>query len=172
LLLSAVLWTALDMKHGGTKPARFTPFAALVMVALFGQIFFGAIMAGLRAGHVSNTWPLMNDRFYPDGVSWAGSYWLTLTSDPFLIHFIHRWWAFGVVVILVILARKVKAVGNRPASFALQSTFGVQILLGIATVMGNVYIGLAVAHQAVGAILVACTLWGLHSIGRTQEIRI
>ncbi|MFM9853248.1 MAG: COX15/CtaA family protein [Sphingomonadaceae bacterium] len=173
LLLAAVLWTALDMHRVGKggRPAGVTPFTILIMLALFSQIFFGAIMAGLRAGHASNTWPLMNDRLYPDGIGWAGSYWLTLTSDPFLIHFVHRWWAIGVAVILILVARRVKAIGNRPASIALNSAVGLQVLLGIATILANVHIALAVTHQAVGAILVACTLWALHSLACPQESR-
>ena len=169
-LLGAILWTALDLKQLARNPsasfARLRPFALGVMAVLFLQIFFGAITAGLRAGQVSSTWPLMNDHFIPQGITWAGSLWMTLTSDAYLIHFIHRWWAWIAVAALVLLARKVKHTGVRPASIAIHSTFGLQILLGIATVMSGVNIVLAVAHQAVGAILVASSVWGAHVIGR------
>ena len=172
LLLSAIVWTALDLKQlakdNRAKPSRFRPLAMVVMTLLFSQIFFGAITAGLRAGHAADTWPLMNGRVLPEGVAWAGSVWMTLTSDPFLIHFIHRWWAWVVVVALVILARRVKAHGVRPAAVAIHSAFGLQILLGIATVMSGVNIALAVLHQAVGALLVASSIWGSHVIGRRQ----
>ena len=169
-LLSAILWTALDLKQLARNPAasfaRLRPFALGVMAILFLQIFFGAITAGLRAGQVSSTWPLMNDHFIPEGITWAGSLWMTLTSDSYLIHFIHRWWAWVAVVALVLLARKVNQAGVRPASIAIHSAFGLQILLGIATVMSGVNIVLAVLHQAVGAMLVASSVWGAHVIGR------
>ena len=108
----------------------------------------------------------MNDHFYPESVTWLNSLWLTLTSDPYLIHFIHRWWGWVVVVALIVLARKVKQAGVRPAAIAIHTTFGTQIVLGIATVMSGIALPLAVLHQAVGALLVASTVWGSHVIGR------
>ncbi len=172
-LLSALLWTALDLKqiarHARAVPAALRPFPALVLTVLFLQIFFGAITAGLRAGHVSNTWPLMNDHVVPEGIESHGSLWMTLTSDPFLIHFIHRWWAWIVVAALILLARRVKAAGERRASIAIHSAFGVQVILGVAAVLSGVNIVVAVLHQAVGALLVASTVWGAHILGRSRR---
>jgi heme a synthase len=168
-LFSLLLWTALDVRR--EAKAKLTGFAALTLAALGVQIFFGAITAGLRAGHVSNTWPLMNDHFVPEGIENHGSAWMTLTSDPFLIHFLHRWWAWGAVALLVVLARQVKKAGARPASIAIHSAFGLQILLGIATVMSGVALPLAILHQATGAILLAATVWGAHVVGRVDSMR-
>lgn len=64
------------------------------------------------------------------------------------------------------LSRRTRKAGARPASIAIHTAFGVQILLGIATVMTGVNIVLAVLHQAVGALVVASTVWGAHVIGR------
>jgi len=90
-----------------------------------------------------------------------------LTHDPFLIHFVHRWWAWVTVIALVIFARRIRVLeGGRPASVAVHSTFGTQIILGIATVLTGVAIWLAVLHQAVGALVVASTAWGAHVLGR------
>jgi cytochrome c oxidase assembly protein subunit 15 len=172
-LLSALLWTALDLKqiarHSRAVPAHLRFFPAAVLTILFLQIFFGAITAGLRAGHVSNTWPLMNGQFVPEGIENHGTLWMTLTSDPFLIHFIHRWWAWIAVAALVLLARRVKAAGERGASIAIHSAFGIQIILGVMAVLSGVSIIVAVLHQAVGALLVASTVWGAHILGRSRQ---
>jgi heme a synthase len=172
-LLSALLWTALDLKqiarHSRAVPANLRFFPAAVLTLLFLQIFFGAITAGLRAGHVSNTWPLMNGQLVPEGIENHGTLWMTLTSDPFLIHFIHRWWAWIVVAALILLARRVKAAGERRASIAIHSAFGVQIILGVMAVLSGVNIIVAVLHQAVGALLVASTVWGAHILGRSRQ---
>ncbi len=172
LLLSALVWTALDCLEINRDPAaplaRLTPFALLTLGVLFFQIIWGALTAGMRAGQVSSTWPLMNDHFVPEGIEWTKGALYAVTHDPFLVHFIHRWWAWVVVAVLVVLARKVKALGARPASIAIHSAFGTQILLGIATVMTGVNIVLAVLHQGVGALVVASTIWGLHIVGRRQ----
>jgi cytochrome c oxidase assembly protein subunit 15 len=74
-----------------------------------------------------------------------------------------------VVVLLVVMGRKLKAIAARPASIAIHSAFGVQVLLGIATVMSNVSIPLAVLHQLTGALLVIATIWGAHELGRTRR---
>jgi heme a synthase len=173
-ILGGLVWTALDLKalakNPSAKPARMTRLGAGVAGVLFIQLLFGAYTAGLNAGQVSNTWPLMNGRVVPDGIVDAGGWFATLTNDPFLIHFIHRWWAWVAVFALVILARRVKTAGVRRATVAIHSAFGTQILLGIATVMTGVNIGLAVLHQAVGALVVASTAWGLHVIGRNKTV--
>jgi cytochrome c oxidase assembly protein subunit 15 len=106
----------------------------------------------------------MNGRLVPDGIDWSRGAGHALVNDPFLIHFIHRWWAWVAVVALVIFARRVRPLDRR-ASIAIHSVFGLQILLGIATVLTGVTLWLAALHQAVGALLVAATVWGVHVHG-------
>jgi len=170
IILGGLVWTALDLhaltKNPSAKPARITGFTGGILAILFIQLLFGAWVAGLNAGYVANTWPLMNDRFYPDGVDTAKGAFYALVNDPYLTHFVHRWWAWVAVIALILMARRVKKAGARAASAAIHSAFGVQMLLGIATVMTGVNIVLAVSHQAVGALLVAATVWGAHVLGR------
>jgi heme a synthase len=169
-ILGGLVWTALDLKllarDPRARPAKLTGFSAVILVILFVQLLFGAWVAGLNAGYVSNSWPLMNDRFFPDGIDMTHGAFSALVNDRFLTHFVHRWWAWVAVIALIMLARRTKKAGVRPASIAIHSAFGVQILLGIATVMTGVNIVLAVLHQAVGALVVASTVWGAHAIGR------
>ena len=73
-----------------------------------------------------------------------------------------------MVGVLLILARKVRPIDRR-SSIAIHIAFGSQILLGIATVMTGVDIHLAVLHQAVGALVVAATVWGVHILGRSAQ---
>ncbi len=171
-ILAGLVWTALDLKalsrDPASKSARFGGFAFGVAVIVFIQLLFGAYVAGMNAGSVSNSWPLMNDRIIPDGIDWTHGMLFAVLNDPYLIHFIHRWWAWAAVAALILLARRVKKSGARPASIAIHAAFGVQILLGIATVITGVNITLAVLHQAVGAILVASMAWGMHAIGHNK----
>ena len=72
-----------------------------------------------------------------------------------------------MVAALVLFARLIRSrPGGRPASIAIHSGFGTQILLGIFTVLSGVAIWLAALHQAVGAALVGATVWGAHVHGR------
>ena len=167
-IMGALLWVALDLRKladsGSDQPARLTPLSAAVLGVLAVQILFGAWVAGLDAGQVANSWPLMHGRFVPDGIDWSLGAAHTLTHDPFLVHFIHRWWAWVVVVALVVFARRVRRLDRR-ASIAIHSAFGTQVLLGIGTVLTGVALSLALLHQAVGALLVAATVWGAHVLG-------
>jgi heme a synthase len=172
-ILGGLVWTALDLKAmaktGADLPARLTGFSLTILLILFAQLLLGAWVAGLNAGYVSNSWPLMNDRFYPEGVDFSQGAWFAFTHDPFLIHFLHRWWAWVLVIGLVLMARRLKKAGERPVSIAIHSAFGTQILLGIATVMTGMNITVAVLHQAVGAIVVATTVLGAHRLGNPRE---
>ena len=110
----------------------------------------------------------MNGRFIPEGMFQFRSFGDALFNDPYLIHFVHRWWAWVTVAALVVLARLAKRAGDRRASIAIHTTFGIQILLGIATVMTDVNIVLATLHQLFGALVVASVAWGAHSVGRQR----
>jgi cytochrome c oxidase assembly protein subunit 15 len=124
-------------------------------------------VAGLNAGHASDSWPLMQGRFLPEYDTGKGLWW-AMTHDPFLLHFLHRWWAWIAVAALIVLARKVRPFDRR-ASIAVHSAFGTQILLGIATVMTGVGLWIAVAHQFMGALLVAATAWAAHAVGTARK---
>jgi len=174
--LGGLVWTALDLlalaRDPAARPARVTRFGGVVLAALALQLLLGAWVAGLRAGIVAgggwfewDAWPLMQGRLFPDGIDWAAGALWALGHDPFLIHFLHRWWAWVVVALLVVLARRVRR-RERSASIAVHSAFGTQILLGIATVWSGVALWLAVLHQTVGALLVAATVWAVHVVGR------
>lgn len=169
LTLAALIWTALDLRRmariGKAQRARWTWPATVTAVILAVQLTLGAWVAGLDAGLVSDSWPLMQGRLVPEFDESKGL-WHAATHDPFLIHFLHRWWAWAVVIALVWFARRVRPL-ERTASVAIHTAFGVQILLGIATVLTGVALWLAVAHQLVGALLVAAFVWGAHILGRT-----
>jgi cytochrome c oxidase assembly protein subunit 15 len=112
----------------------------------------------------------MQGRFFPAGVDWSHGLLWALANDPYLVHFVHRWWAWAVVAGMVVFARRVRKVpGARAASIGIHSAFGTQVVLGILTVLSGVAIWLAALHQAVGALLLAATVWGAHEIGRREE---
>ncbi len=166
--LGGLAWTAFDLHRlaqiPGARPARFGGLALVAALILFVQLLLGAWVAGLNAGLASDTWPLMQGRFLPEFDASRGLFW-AMTHDPFLIHFLHRWWAWVAVAALIVLARKVRPFERR-ASIAIHAAFGTQIILGIATVWTGVSLWIATAHQFVGALLVIAVAWGAHVLGR------
>jgi cytochrome c oxidase assembly protein subunit 15 len=171
LTLALLVWTALDLlaldRDRAARPARLTGLASIAGLVLFVQLLLGAWVAGLNAGLASDTWPLMQGRLVPE-IDWSKGIGRAFASEPFLLHFLHRWWAWVAVAALVVMARNVRRAGARPASMAIHSAFGVQIMLGIATVMSGVALWLAVLHQLVGALLVAAAACGAHALGRDR----
>ncbi len=168
--LGGLIWTALDLRRLARNPASraapLTLVSGIVAGILFIQLLLGAWVAGLNAGHAAYDWPLMNGQLVPE-VDWSGGFWWTLTHDPFLLHFLHRWWAWVAVAALVWISRRVRQ-SERRASVAVHSAFGLMIILGIATVLSGVSLWIAVAHQLTGALLVASVAWAMHADGVRQ----
>ncbi len=176
--LAALVWNALDLQAyaRGAGRARMTPLGTAALAALALQLVYGAMLAGLRAGPVAGAgwfnwqaWPLMQGSILPAGIDWSRGALFALLNDPYLVHFLHRWWAWVVVGVLAVLARRVRGLDRR-ASLALHSAFGSQVLLGIATVMSGVTLWLAALHQLAGALLLVTTTWCVHLIGRQKPL--
>lgn len=167
--LGGLVWTALDLRRlariGKAQAARWTWPASLTGLVLAVQLTLGAWVAGLDAGLASDSWPLMQGRLVPEYDGSRGLLYAA-THDSYLIHFLHRWWAWVAVIALVWFARRVRPL-SRGASVAIHIAFGTQILLGIAVVMTGVQLWLAAAHQLTGAFLVVTVAWGAHVLGRT-----
>lgn len=169
--LGGLVWTALDLKRmsriGKAQRARWTAPATLAGFVLAVQLLLGAWVAGLDAGLASDSWPLMQGRVVPEFDGSQGL-WHAATHDPFLIHFLHRWWAFVTLLVLLWFARKVRPLDRRSFT-AMHIAVVLQVLFGIATVMTGVTTWVAAAHQFLGALIVAVFAWCAHILGRTPH---
>ena len=170
-LLGLALWTALGHKYGfpdATKKAKWSPPSKLALVSfmlLLIQITYGGFTAGLKAGHISDTWPLMFGKLIPPNL--FGSF-INIFETPQTIVFIHRWFAFGVlaaVIALYLSARKY--IDSIEIKNGLNWLFGLvilQIALGILTVIFHVQIAIALAHQAGALSLFALMIYFIHRL--------
>ncbi|RVT94698.1 heme A synthase [Sphingomonas crocodyli] len=171
LIFSALIWTALDLfvlaRTGVDARARLRWPAGLAIAALAIQILFGAFTAGLRAGYAFASWPRMGEEWFPEG-GWQAALGVigNVVDNPIVVQFIHRWWAWVALAALLFLARKAKNVGATGEVIAIAGVAILQILLGIATLLLGVPIVIAVAHQAVAALLLAAAIAAAHRIGR------
>ena len=172
-LLAALVWNALDLSAAarGNPPARLTRLGGLALAALALQLGYGALVAGLRAGPVAGggwfnwqTWPLMQGSLVPAGIDFSGGVFNAFVADPYLVHFTHRWWAWVALAALIVLARKVRPLDRRAAQ-GIHAAAGIQVLLGIATVMSGIALWLAALHQLTGALLLVATVLGAHRLG-------
>ena len=173
LLLGIVLWMALDRIQRDVQPggweaaARATRIVAWsLLVAVIVQIAWGGLVAGMKAGYLSNTWPLMFGQWIPSGWLTVADSWYLSLIEPLGAHFIHRWFAFVVaafVVALFVLASRNRAQGGLfGISAIVLAITSVQIGLGIFVVLFGVPKWIALAHQGVGVALFCATLVALH----------
>jgi cytochrome c oxidase assembly protein subunit 15 len=170
-LFGLALWTALGHKYGfpdATKKAKWSPPSKLALVSfmlLLIQITYGGFTAGLKAGHISDTWPLMFGKLIPPNLF---SSFINIFETPQTIVFIHRWFAFGVlaaVIALYLSARKY--IDSIEIKNGLNWLFGLvilQIALGILTVIFHVQIAIALAHQAGALSLFALMIYFIHRL--------
>ncbi|WP_326525161.1 COX15/CtaA family protein [Sphingomonas sp.] len=172
VILAALVWVARDLtalaRSADSRPARMTFVGAVALALLFVQLIYGALMAGLDAGLAAADWPLMNGRMAPADEFASRPFLDAIVNDPYVVHFIHRWWAFVAFGGLMWLARVAKRGGDRRSSVLIHSSVGIQILLGIATVMMGVPIWIAALHQLVGALVLVAAVQGAHGLGQRR----
>lgn len=144
-------------------------YAAIII--LFLQVFLGALTAGLNAGLVYNTYPLMGDSFIPNELrAPGGGFIFTSFSDPILIQFLHRVMALVVFAIICFISIKCIYSGIKPlkeAAYFMIFAVLIQISLGIATLIYMVPIAYALAHQIGAIFLLSSLLWGLFLVKTT-----
>jgi cytochrome c oxidase assembly protein subunit 15 len=127
------------------------------MGTLLLQLSYGGLVAGLKAGHVSDTWPLMFGQLVPDGLLSTYEPWWRNLYEALGSHWIHRWFAFVVAGVAVALYMRIRS--DRPDGYAPQAAswmlaaVGSQIALGVLVVLLGVPKWFAIAHQGLGIVL-------------------
>lgn len=168
-IFSLLIWTALDLarlsRDRSAGPARMPVLGIWALSALGLQLMFGAYVAGLDAGYAFNSWPKMGDEWFPAGTPMLQPFIVNLADNPIVVQFVHRWLAFVVAGLAVALALKSWSRGRRAEGAALIAAVTIQILLGIATLLTGVELWIAVAHQAMAALLLATMVATAHSLG-------
>jgi cytochrome c oxidase assembly protein subunit 15 len=166
IIMAGCLWTALDLTNGDA-PRRDRPRAWIWPLAavLAVQILWGAFTAGLRAGHSSDTWPLMLGSLVPAGILNSAR---DLIADPVTVQFVHRSLAYLVAAGTVLAAWRLWRAGAGRRALALGGIVAVQFALGVAVIVNHVPIPLGVAHQAGAALFVAALTWAAHWAVRTR----
>ena len=175
LLLGAILWTALRYLHPplevGSKRVALrggvAAKAAYVFISLvFVQMLLGALVAGLHAGLIYNTWPTMDGRFLPEHPFAQG--WISFFENPGLAQFDHRIAAYGVAIFAYFFwqwlrSHGVRGMAMRAADAVLVFTV-MQVVLGVVTLLYQVPVALAALHQVVAALLFCAAVWQAYEL--------
>ena len=168
-LFGLALWTAFGHKFGFSdagKRAKWSfpsKLAVTSFVILIIQISYGGFTAGLKAGHVSDSWPLMFGKLIPPGLF---NSFINLFETPQTIVFIHRWFAWLGLIAVPYVFWVVKK-QNYPPDIQkglawLIGVVALQITLGVLTILSYVNIVIALLHQANAILLFGLAVYFIH----------
>jgi heme a synthase len=177
------LWVALGiLAHGqgnpstasereGVSPAwRRLAEALIGLVAL--TIAAGGFVAGLHAGLIYNTFPLMDGSFVPSGYAALKPFALNWFETIAAVQFNHRLLAMATASSVALLwLAGMRAALPRPARLALHALLGAALLqfaLGVATLLLVVPVPLGAAHQAGAVLLLTAAIVFRHVLRRRE----
>ena len=178
VILGATLWLALEAHNGPATrgQGRLTRWALAFWGLVFVQIALGAFVAGLDAGRIFNTWPLMEGRLIPEGyLSGMGWFQAAFESRP-AVQLHHRWMGYLVAIaalVLMVALRRTGLPSLRKSAHGLVMLVGLQVALGIATLMMAAPLCLSLLHQG-GAIVLflfaGLTAWRARLANAARQI--
>jgi heme a synthase len=173
----AIIWTAQQMSDRRTAlPTSFEPMASPLavegrvgrrlsigavglLILVLAQVYLGALVAGLRAGYIYNTWPLIDGAVVPDAARLflATPLWRNFFENALTVQFDHRMLAYTIFVCALLHAIDVASVMKRGwmvmSAVVLALAVTLQAALGISTLLQRVPIDLALMHQAMAMLV-------------------
>jgi cytochrome c oxidase assembly protein subunit 15 len=156
LIYAAIVWTLrrLSERQPVVASSRLRITAMALLALTFVQLYLGALVAGLRAGRVYNTWPEIDGALFPaaDRLFFETPWWRNLFDNTLTVQFEHRMVAYALLALAILHAAD--AVRSRAGPAAINAVWlavamTVQATLGILTLLHQVPIWLGLAHQAV-----------------------
>lgn len=157
ILLGAILYAALEFLRPKMTQAGKGKGALGFVVLVYVQMLLGALVAGLHAGLIYNTWPSMDGHFLPDNPFFQSPWWINFFEDGGLAQFDHRIGAY--VVALAAIALWFVSKNARKTATLVVAIVAAQIMLGILTLLNQVPIPLAAVHQITAVALYCAAIW-------------
>jgi cytochrome c oxidase assembly protein subunit 15 len=171
LIYVALVWTAQARvpRSGMLAPMRPRSCAKLLLVLVLAQIYLGALVAGLRAGLIYNTWPLIDGQLVPAAsqLFFGEPWWRNFFENPLTVQFDHRLVAYVLWVTAILHAVDVTRPLRRGAALwgalALAGAVTFQAALGILTLLEQAPPAIALMHQ--GMAMIVLTIAVVHAQG-------
>jgi cytochrome c oxidase assembly protein subunit 15 len=159
---------------------RLRVTSRILLILVFVQLYFGALVAGLRAGKVYNTWPGIDGGFIPSAARlfFEQPWWRNLFDNTLTVQFEHRMMAYTLFALAILHAADAIRSRARAAvngAIALAAVVTLQATLGILTLLQQVPISLGLAHQAIAIVVLTLAVvqverltvrqWAGHRLG-------
>jgi heme a synthase len=179
VIFGVSVWLARDLRTPREYPAvsaaarRLMRNGLLVIgVLLAVQVVWGAFVAGLKAGLLYNTFPLMGGALFPPHLLGLEPVLRNFVENPVAVQWMHR--VLGTILGLaaigfsVMVLRTETDAASRRLNLLLLGLVLVQYLLGVLTLLYFVPVTLGVIHQAMAMILFGVWVWWLHHVLRLE----
>jgi heme a synthase len=167
LIFAAVVWTLRRLTErppiAGSARLKITSVALVVLT--FVQLYLGALVAGLRAGLVYNTWPDIEGSLIPSAARlWFETpWWRNLFENTLTVQFEHRMTAYALLALAAFHAvdtvRSRAGIASISGALWLLVAVILQATLGVLTLLHQVPLALALAHQAVAIAVLTLAVW-------------
>lgn len=161
VILGLSVWYGMEALHGPppVRKGRLLGWSHAVWAAIFVQILMGALVAGLDAGLIYNTWPGMNGEVVPSAYFGNLPWWQAPFESIAAVQYHHRLMAYAVTILVGVFAWKLykePQAALKPFMIALPVVVLVQVVLGITTLVHVAPLSLSLLHQG-GAIILFIT---------------
>lgn len=176
LIFAGIVWTLRRLidRPPSAAPSRLKITAVALLVLTFVQLYLGALVAGLRAGKIYNTWPDIDGGFIPSAARllFVHPWWRNLFDNALTVQFEHRMVAYTLLVLAILHA--VDAVRSRAGTSAvngalwLAAAITLQATLGILTLLNQVPMHLALTHQAVAIAVLTLAVFQVERLAARQ----
>ena len=157
-IYAAIVWTAQQLApHAPSEaPARLRVGALTIAILVLAQIYLGALVAGLNAGFVYNTWPMIDGAIVPslERLLFIQPAWRNLFENTLTVQFDHRMVAYAIWVLAglhAIDARQARQGADGAVMLAAAVTL--QAALGVTTLLYQAPLSLALAHQVLAIVV-------------------
>ena len=165
LILSCLIWYYLNLKNNSNKNflVNDTKLISIkyFIFLIFLQIIFGAFVSGLDAGKIYQTWPMMNESYFPSDVNFKDYRNFLDLNDRSVVQFIHRNLAYLIFFFIIYIGYKIKKLKMKHLyksySYLLGFIF-IQIILGVLALISNLHIAIASMHQISSIFLIIFSL--------------
>ena len=164
IIFIMLLWNYLENKKNFIEvnykkiPYKL-PLFFLILILI--QITLGALVSGLDAGKLYQTWPMMNGKYFPDDSNFNDLLSSEILSIPSIVQFLHRNIAYFIFLFFLFIATIVFKDHDlsyfRKNIIIIFLVLLLQILLGIFTVLSGAEIIISSLHQ-IGSIILVTTV--------------
>ena len=171
IIFSMLLWISMDYRYEIKVNFLSKPFSAdfyifISIILIFITIASGGFMAGTNSGQSFNTFPLMNGKIIPDDYHMEDYGIYNIFENTVAINFNHRWISIFVFFYIIFVCFKFIKFNNKNISstlvYLIVFFLTLQVLLGIVTLLSNVYLPLASMHQTNSILLLSTLLISYH----------